>query len=234
MYLYETHLHMSPLSACAKAGIRETLTYYKEAGYAGVFITDHFIDANVAHCLRDLPYDEKINGYFDMMEEALPVADELGLTAFLGFEMSFEGTHFLVYGIDRAWCLAHTDMDKMRKSELLRMMMDDGALLIHAHPFREAGFIDHIRLYPRHVHGVEILNAGRTDFANEMARQYCENYGLIPFAGTDNHHAGAGERNRFAGMAIDAPLRDVADFKDAVLSGRAKPFIRDEAGFRLL
>ena len=35
MYLYETHVHTSPLSACAKVGVRETLEFYKSAGYAG-------------------------------------------------------------------------------------------------------------------------------------------------------------------------------------------------------
>ena len=222
MYLYETHLHMSPLSVCAKAGIRETLTYYKEAGYAGVFITDHFIDANVAHALRDLPYDEKINGFFDMMEEALPVADELGLTAFLGFEMSFEGTHFLVYGIDRDWCLAHTDMDKMRKSDLLKMMMEDGALLIHAHPFREAKYIDHIRLFPRSVNGVEVINGCRTDFENRMAAQYAKNYDLLTFAGTDNHRAM--DQPKLAGMRFETPILGEVDFAERIKNGDGEVF----------
>ena len=42
MYLYETHLHTAPMSGCAKVGIRETLEYYQSAGYAGVFLTNHF------------------------------------------------------------------------------------------------------------------------------------------------------------------------------------------------
>ena len=47
MYLYETHLHTSPVSRCAKATVRETIEYYKEAGYAGVFMTDHFLPSMI-------------------------------------------------------------------------------------------------------------------------------------------------------------------------------------------
>ena len=39
---------------------------------------------------------------------------------------------------------------------------------------------------------VEIYNANRTDFENRQAEIFCENYGLIPFAGSDNH-AGAAQ-----------------------------------------
>ena len=46
-YFYETHVHTSPISACAKVSVEEMLKAYKNAGYAGVFMTDHFIDGNL-------------------------------------------------------------------------------------------------------------------------------------------------------------------------------------------
>ena len=42
MYKYETHLHTSPVSVCARVEVRETLEFYKSLGYDGVFITNHF------------------------------------------------------------------------------------------------------------------------------------------------------------------------------------------------
>ena len=44
MYRYETHLHTFPVSRCAIASVEESLKYYKELGYDGVFITNHFPD----------------------------------------------------------------------------------------------------------------------------------------------------------------------------------------------
>ena len=224
MYLYETHLHTAPLSACAVAGVRETLEFYKSVGYQGVFMTDHFIDGNISEALDDMSYDERIEAFFKVYEDAKPIADEIGIDIFSAFEMSYKGTDFLVYGISKEWCLAHPDMDKMAKTKLLRLMMDDGALLIQAHPFREARYIDHIRLFPRHVHGAEVFNACRTDFENMLAGQYCQNYDLIPFSGSDNH-VGA-KIHRLGGMASDRPVKDVRDFIDLVLSGEAKPFMK--------
>ena len=228
MYLYETHVHTSPISVCAKASVYDTVSYYKSAGYAGIFMSDHFIDGNFELVSRPLPYEERIERYFSAYEEAKEVGEELGIDIFPAIEMSYKGTDFLVYGIDKEWCLSHRDMDKMKKSELLSLMMQDGALLIQAHPFREADYIDHIRLFPRYVHGVGVFNACRKEFENTLAAQYCKNYGLIAFAGTDNHVGG--ERKLFGGMATDTPVRDVRDFIDLVLSGKAKPFVKDENG----
>ena len=44
MYIYETHMHTSPVSACARVSVEDALKYYKSAGYTGVFMTEHFID----------------------------------------------------------------------------------------------------------------------------------------------------------------------------------------------
>ena len=53
-----------------------------------------------------------------------------------------------------------------------------------------------------------------------MAKIYAEHYGLIPFAGSDNH-SGA-NRELLAGMCCDEPVCDVADFIDQVKSGKAQ------------
>ena len=230
MYYYETHLHTAPISACAKSSVRESLEFYKSIGYAGVFMTDHFIDGNFELASRELPYAERIKRYFSAYEEGRIIGEEIGISVFPGFEMAHGWAHFLVYGIDCEWCLGHADMDKMKKSDLLSAMIDDGALIIQAHPFRTVK--EEIRLYPNHVHGVEIVNTARGDFENRLALQYCENYGLIKFAGSDNHWAGA--HKKLGGVATEKRIESVADFKETVLSGGARPFVRDESGFVFL
>jgi hypothetical protein len=222
MYLYETHLHTSPVSLCARAGVRETLEYYKSAGYSGVFITNHFLDGNIELEIRKKSYEEQIEFYFSDFEEGEKIGKEIGLDVFLGMEMSYGGTDFLVYGIDKEWCLAHPDMHKVKKTEMLKTIMDSGALVIQAHPFREAGYIDHIRLFPRCVEGVEIINACRSDSENGMAKLYAEHYALLPFAGSDNHLPAT--RPTLAGMQTDTPVKDTADFITRVRNRTATPF----------
>ena len=190
MYRYETHLHTFPVSKCARAGVEESLQFYKGIGYDGVFITNHFIDSNI-NIDRAAPYEEKIRFYFSDCEEGVRVGREIGLKVFCGVELSCGGTDFLVYGLDKQWYLDHPEIETMKKSEELPLLMQSGALVIQAHPFRQAAYIDHIRLFPSCVHGVEVINACRTDEDNRMAELYAEHYGLLKFAGSDNHVAGA-------------------------------------------
>ena len=221
MYKYETHLHTFPVSRCAKADVTESLTFYKELGYDGVFITNHFLDGNI-NIEREKPYEEKIEFYFSDYEAAVEVGKAIGIRVFCGVELSYHGTDFLVYGLDKGWFLTHPEIMEMQMREKLAFMMEQGALVIHAHPYREASYIDHIRLYPRQVHGVETVNAGRTEHENKMAAFYAQSYGLIEFAGSDNHR-GAQQKN-LAGICFESPIRDMEDFISKVKANQAQIF----------
>ena len=223
-FLYETHLHTSPVSKCADFSVRENLEFYKSIGYAGVFITNHFLDGNIGGD-RSRPYEEQIEFYFSDYEAALPIAEEIGISVFLGIESSYRGTDFLIYGLDKAWFLAHPEIREMQRANLLAFMMEEGALVIQAHPFAEASYIDHVRLFPRYVHGAESYNAARSDFENEMAEHYVKSYGLIPFAGSDNHIAA--KKKTLGGMQTETPIESVQDFIDRVKNGTAVPFRLD-------
>ncbi len=215
-YLYETHLHTYPVSKCAHAGVRESLEFYKSQGYQGVFITNHFLDGHI-NIDRSLPYDERLRFYFSDYQEALEIGREIGIDVFLGVEMSDWGTDFLVYGLPPEWYFAHPEIEGMDRVEQLKLLASEGALIIHAHPFR--GY-DCMKLFPKHVHGVETYNACRTDFENAMAEQYAENYNLPKFAGTDNHTAA--KQKAFGGMSSDEIITNEQDFiakyKNAALS----------------
>ena len=209
MYKYETHLHTFPVSRCAKAGIRESLAFYKQLGYDGVFVTNHFLDGNI-NIDKDLPYEEKLRFYVSDYEEGLQIGKELGIKVFFGVELSYLGTDFLVYGLNKEWFLAHPEIMDMERSAELAFLMESGALVIQAHPYREAGYIDHIRLFPRHVHGVEVVNAAQPELPNTMAKIYAQQYGLIEFAGSDNHSAG--NAKALAGVCTDTPIVNEQDF----------------------
>lgn len=222
-YLYETHLHTSPVSRCATGKVRDHLEHYKRLGYAGVFITNHFIDGNMDFD-KSRPYEEQIGFYFSDYEEAVKIGREIGISVFSGIESSYQGTDFLVFGLDKAWFLAHPEiMSFERKGDQLAKMREAGALVIHAHPFYYyPKYHDHIKLYPGSVDGVEVYNAHRTDAANEMARLYAETYGLIPFAGSDNHDST--REKLIGGMSCDVLIKDEADFVARVKRGELDIF----------
>ena len=216
-YFYETHLHTYPVSKCAKATVRENLEAYIAFGYDGVFITNHFLDGNI-NIDRSLPYEERIHFYFSDYEEGVRIGKELGIRVFCGVEMSYQGTDFLIYGLDKEWFLAHPEIENMKRTAQLAFLAESGALVIQAHPFREAAYIDHIRLFPRNVHGVETYNACRTPFENGMAEMYANHYGLPSFSGSDNHNAN--KQKYLGGMQSDTPIRDERDFISRYMEGQ--------------
>ena len=221
MYKYETHLHTYPVSKCGKATVRESLEFYKELGYDGVFITNHFLDGNV-NTDKNLPYEEQIEFYFSDYEDGVKIGEKIGLKVFCGVEMSYGGTDFLVYGPDKEWYLKNPQIMDMKKSDELRFLMESGAFVVQAHPYREAGYIDHIRLFPRCVHGVEVINANRTDFENDMAMKYAESYELLKLAGTDNHLGG--NQEKLAGICTNEPVMNENDFIEKIKNGQFEIF----------
>jgi predicted metal-dependent phosphoesterase TrpH len=213
MYRYETHLHTSPVSECALASVEEQLTFYKELGYDGVFITNHFLDGNI-NIASDISYEERLNFYCSDYEKGVEFGKKIGIKVFFGVELSYKGTDFLVYGLDKQWFLSHPEIMEMTKRKELQFMMESGALVIQAHPYREAFYIDHIRLFPRSVHGIEVVNANRPKFENDMAMLYAKHYNLLEFAGSDNHIGKA--QPRLAGIACTEPISDEADFVNKI------------------
>ena len=61
-----------------------------------------------------------------------------------------------------------------------------------------------------------LINASRSDDVNEMARLYEEHYGLIPFAGSDNHSGS--KMKHLAGMCSSKPILTELDFCKAVMN----------------
>ena len=135
MYKYETHCHTSPVSKCGKATVENTVNFYKQLGYDGIFITNHFLDGNINPYARALPYCDQIDYYFSDYEEGTRIGSEIGLKVFPGVELSYKGTDFLIYGLDKSWYKAHTEILDMDKTEELAFMMEEGAFIIQAHPY---------------------------------------------------------------------------------------------------
>ena len=120
----------------------------------------------------------------------------------------------------------------MKKTDELAFMMAEGGFVIQAHPYREAHYIDHIRLFPRSVHGVEVINSYQAWEANEMAAIYAKQYGLLVTAGSDNHYGSRvferlrekGFRLEIAGVYSDTPVNSVDDYVAGIKSGELKVF----------
>lgn len=224
-YLYETHLHTSEASACSHATGAEMAKAYKKAGYAGIIITDHFFYGNTA-VNRKLPWEQWVNEFCKGFEHAKEEGDKIGLQVFFGWESCYQGTEFLIYGLDKEWLLAHPEICDATIEEQYRLVHEGGGIVSHAHPFREESYIPKVRLFPEYVDAVEGVNATHTSPAslghknplfNEKAIAYAKEYSLPMTAGSDQHTT----TMIGGGMLFDRELKDVHEFCEAVLAKEA-------------
>lgn len=219
-FKYETHAHTAEGSKCATIPAEELVRYYKSMGYAGICITDHFLNGNTT-VPRDLPWEKRIELYCAGYEKAYAEGKKVGLDVFFGWEYSYDGTDFLTYGLDREWLLKHPLLLDLNVNDYCDLARNEGGFIAHAHPFREDFYIGMIRLLPRKVDAVEVFNACRKGFENRLADEYADNYQLLKTAGSDNHW---GKMSGYGGIRLNRRLTDVHDMIDAIKNGEAEIF----------
>lgn len=222
-YLYETHLHTSESSACARSTGAQMARACKEYGYTGIFVTDHNWGGNTATD-RSLPWEQWVDAFVLGYENAKVEGDRIGLDVFFGYEAGYHGTEFLLYGVDAGWMKAHPQIQTATVEEQYRLVHEAGGLVIHAHPYREEFYIPEIRLYPEWVDGVEGINAthsnpkstGHNNPAyDERAIKYARLHNLPMSAGSDIHGT-----NLFGGgVAFRRRLSSAKDYVHAILTG---------------
>lgn len=221
-FLYETHLHTSQGSACGTETGAAMARAAKEAGYAGIFVTDHNWGGNSA-LERSLPWPEWVEQYCRGYEDAKREGDRIGLDVFFAMEAGFTGTEFLLYGMDKEWLLAHPELRECGIEEQYELVHRANGMVIHAHPFRDEWYIPEILLVPESVDGVEMINAThshsrsqahRNENFNRLAARYATRHGFPVTAGSDIHSTGMFH----GGMAFRRRLTGVQDFISAVLS----------------
>ena len=182
---------------------------YAVEGYSGFVVTDHFYTGNTA-VPRDLPWEEWVNRFCEGYRSAKKRGDELGLDVFFGWEFGLGGgTEFLTLGLDEDWLLAHPDVIRMDPAAYSTKVHEAGGYLIHAHPFLEASYVPCIRLFPRLVDAVEVLNAPKGDFINARAAEYALAYDLTQTAGSDSH---SDRPHKLAAVSVPRRPSSVSEF----------------------
>ncbi len=223
MYRYETHLHTAIGSACSNFKPEEIVEKYTRWGYAGVFVTEHFLNGNTT-VMPYLPWREQISEFCEGYLQVKKVAQGK-LDVFFGFEYSYNGTDFLVYGLDENWLLLHREIMDMPVKEFCNFARSEGGFVAQAHPYRLSDYIGHIRLYPDCIDGVETINACRDERTNRLADILASEYSLIKIAGSDIH---CFEQNCLAGVEFENKLQSERDFIESLKRGKGKIFTHYE------
>lgn len=220
MYLYETHVHSLNGSLCGKCTPQELVRAYKQAGYTGFILTDHFVKGNTS-VPRDLDWETRMRIYYDAYLEAKEEGDKLDFDVFFGIEHWYaKGKEILIYGIDLDFLLAQPELDTARIETYAELVHEYGGILVHAHPHRIRDYID-TDFMPRYdvCDGIEVYNAGDVDEINELAVQDAIRLNKLMTSGGDVHKVIDEPKLGRAGVGFDRRLGDIHDFVKALKNG---------------
>ena len=221
-YLYETHMHTSPVSACADSTPAEQVRAYERGGYAGIIVTDHFINGNCG-CPRGLPWVEKMKFFISGYERAKKEGDRCGLDVFFGLEFSVNGADLLTYGLDPQFLFDHPDIDRLPVEEYVALVRGAGGYIAQAHPFRVGPWIDSpFPISPTLLDGMEVFNASMPPYINKKAFDFAKEHKLPIQAGSDSHFA---REASASGVALVRRAKSIFDIINAIKGRRVELII---------
>ena len=101
-YRYELHAHTAEGSRCSKISAIDLVRYYKDNGYDGIFITDHFTGSTTVP--KGTPWNERIDMFYhNGFEIAAEEGRRIGLKVFWAPEFSSKCNDFLFFGLSKEW-----------------------------------------------------------------------------------------------------------------------------------
>ncbi len=217
-YLYETHLHTAQASACGIANGEDYIDHMMSLGYQGMFVTDHFFNGN--SCVPALPWKERVKWYASGYDRAFAAAEGKDFDVFFGIEFNFKGDEYLLYGVGVDWLLKNEDLLGLSRQEVYSRVHEGGGIMVHAHPYRERGYLSDIWLTPEVTDGAEVYNAANPDYQNALGYVYAEGLDVPMTAGSDIHRL---HHDAMGGMLFKRRIKDERDFARAILGREGVP-----------
>ena len=222
-YRYETHLHTKESSLCGKSSGAEYVSLYKNLGYDGIFITDHFYHGNCA-IPKELPWTEWVDNFYKGFEAAFTEGEKAGLKVFFAWEEKFDGDEYLIYGPGKEWLYRHPEIKTCTREEQYRLVREAGGCVVQAHPFRDRAYINGIHLEAEYVDAAEAVNFGNKEYEDKLALLYTQKYGLIQTAGSDTHSINS-INPELPCIEYEIPLESAEDYAARIIRGDAPALV---------
>lgn len=182
----DLHVHTSEVSSCARVPAAEMVRIYKEAGYDGVVITDHYHDGYFSSLQGG--WDSKVERYLTGYHLARQEGERLGLRVYLGMELrnNRNDNDYLVFGLTEKILLENPALYALAPRQFKKQAERLGLVVYQAHPFRD--YMERLDEADILLDGVEVYNGNpRANSRNRMAEDYAEKFGLCRSSGSDFH-----------------------------------------------
>lgn len=213
-YLYETHFHTSEVSPCGNVSAADGVQMYKDAGYSGLMVTDHFSTSYLTERYKASTWKDGIDYFLRGYYEAKRY-EKIDFSVMLGLEARFDQNmnDYLIFGADEKFLYENEWFTKLSLKQFKKLAEKNSLTIIQAHPFRVGMTVTE----PRYIDGIEVFNGNRRhDSANPIAAAWAERYGLIVSSGSDFHE---NEDLARGGIYTDVEARDSKDLRKIILSG---------------
>ena len=220
-YKYDIHVHTSEVSSCGRIPAKELVGMYKNAGYHGVVITDHYYEGFFEN-LQNTSWAEKTDQFLEGYNNALCEGRKLDFQVICGMEIGFteNPNEYLVYGIDENFLKENKELYKLGLKGFKKLIEGSGIIIVQTHPFR-SGMIP---ASPRLIDGIEVYNGNpRHNSRNHLALEHAEKNGLIKLSGSDFH-----QRDDLArgGIIVSEVVNSPSQLVDIIRNSRIIELIR--------
>lgn len=215
-YKYEIHCHTKEVSRCAQIPVEKLIEKYKEAGYSGIVLTDHY--SPMTFDIPDFFSKKKaIDHYLRAWRIAEKYNDE-NFTVLLGMELRFYATvnDYIIYGVTEDMLYELPFLLSVYIKKASKMLRERGCLFLQAHPFRK--LIS--RANPKYLDGVEVFNGKASEEENTNAEKWAEEINApVKTSGSDCHReSGVG----FGGIITTEKIKSNDDLIRILKSGKYK------------
>jgi len=179
--LFDVHTHTNPISLCSRMPADKLIDVYKADHIGGMVLTNHYKSAYIKEefTLWRRRYVEAYHLLRDLGEKA-------GIRVLFGLEVTpdcMPRNDFTIYGLTEEQVLAADPLCRLTLPELSDYVHERGALIFHAHPYRNTQPVN-----PAYVDGVEVnCHPLYRSCHEERVREWADRFRLGLTCGSDYH-----------------------------------------------
>ena len=206
------HCHTGCTSRCGRVEPERIVELYKEKGYSGIVVTDHYSPLTfIPNWNPQKQIDFYLEGYRRMKAAA---GDDF--TVLLGMELRHyaSGNDYLIYGVTEDFLYNAGNLMMKSVRQMRKFCDENGWLLYQAHPFRP--YIVRVGVM-KYLDGVEVYNGKCNDTENAKSFEWAKENGKLMVSGSDFHT----EKNLAKGGIItETPIKSNDDLLSVLKSGQ--------------
>lgn len=221
IYKYDTHVHTAETSPCGQVRAKDAVRLYKNAGFSGIVITDHYYSGYFKNSIHNT-WKGKIEGFLKGYKIAAEEGEKIGLKVILSVELSFTESYndYLIYGLTEEFLFEEGELYNLTLREFRKLADEEGLLIYQAHPYRSMMK----RVDPLLLDGVEVYNGHPYHMnRNDLAYEYAKSNNLKMISGSDFHMTEALGRG---GILTGTEVNNSIEFADMLRTNEAIQLIR--------